>query len=323
LRIVTILAMVLMFATEAMSSSAQTPHHTADSLWEEGKFRAIVNLMQPQLEQEKEGPRANYWMCRAYLALADYDSASYYGEWATKLAPDSSDYHLWYGRALGMKLSGGGGLGAIFKVKKVKGAFQRAVELDSTNLEAKFDLMQYDLQAPGIVGGNKEEAFRLAEDLTKAEPALGHFAKAICYQTREEYDRADWEFRAATAYDTSNTDYAFRYFYFLLDREDYDRAEAILKEIEKIDPDDPNLLYQRGKLRLLSGKELEQGLSCFKEYLARERASGNPSYAAAHWRMGMTYEKMGRPDSARAEYRRSLDLDPDFKEAKESLKKLN
>lgn len=317
-----LIAVLFMFPVEAVASSPQKLCLAADSLWNEGEFRAIVKLVNEESQEEERSPGATYWMCRAYIGLSDYDSSVFYGERAVKLAPDSSYYHLWYGRALGMKLSQGGGLSGLFKAKKIKGEFQKAVELDPTNYEAKVNLMQYYLQAPGIVGGNKDEALRLAEAIKEIKPALGHFAKALCYQVREEYDRADWEFRAATAYDSTNTDFAFAYFYFLLDREDFPRAEAILEEIEQTDPDDPNILYQRGKLCLFSGKELERGQDCFRRYLEREPVPNSPSEAAAHWRMGMIYEKMGKPDSARVEYRRCLQLEPDYKEAKKALKKL-
>lgn len=317
-----LVALLIMHPVEAISFSPEKLYLVADSLWNEGEFRAIVRIANEGLREEETSLAATYWMCRAYIGLSDYDSSVFYGERAVKLAPDSSYYHLWYGRALGMKLSQESGLSGLFKAKKVKGEFQRAVELDPTNYEAKFNLMQYLLQAPGIVGGNKEEAFRLAEAIQQNKPALGHLAKALCHQVREEYAEADWEFRAATAYDSTNTEFAFSYFYFLLDRQDFPRAEAILQKIEESTPDDPNILYQRGKLCLFSGKDLKKGRDCFKKYLEQKPLPNNPSEAAAHWRMGMIYEKMGKPDSARAEYTRCLELDSDHKEAKEALKKL-
>ena len=70
------------------------------------------------------------------------------------------------------------------------------------------------------------------------------------------------------------------------------------------------------------GKDLEKGRDCFREYLEREHVPNSPSWAAAHWRMGMIYEKMGKPDSARVEYQRCLELEPDYKEAEKALKKL-
>jgi len=322
LRTLLLTAVLFIFPVGAISSSPEALYLVADSLWNEGEFRAIVKLVNEESQEEERSPAATYWMCRAYFGLSDYDSSVFYGERAVKLAPDSSYYHLWYGQALGKKLSQGSGLGGLFKAKKVKGEFQRAVELDPTNYEAKFSLMQYLLQAPGIVGGNKDEAFRMAESIKEIKPALGHFAKALCHQVREEYAKADWEFRAATAYDSANTEFAFNYFYFLLDREDFSRAEEVIEEIEQTNSDDPNILYQRGKLHLFSGKDLEKGRDCFKKYLEREPLPNSPSQAAAHWRMGMIYEKMGKPDSARVEYRRCLQLEPDYKEAKKALKKL-
>ena len=51
-------------------------------------------------------------------------------------------------------------------------------------------------------------------------------------------------------------------------------------------------------------------------------ARNSPSYAAAHWRMGMVYEKLGNKDSAKIQYNKALQLDPGMEEAKKSLANL-
>jgi Flp pilus assembly protein TadD len=38
--------------------------------------------------------------------------------------------------------------------------------------------------------------------------------------------------------------------------------------------------------------------------------------------MGMIYEKLGKADSARIAYKKSLELSPDFEDAKKALEKL-
>ena len=42
-----------------------------------------------------------------------------------------------------------------------------------------------------------------------------------------------------------------------------------------------------------------------------------------HWRLGMAYEKDGKKDLAREEYRKALAIDPGMTEAKKALAKLN
>jgi len=62
--------------------------------------------------------------------------------------------------------------------------------------------------------------------------------------------------------------------------------------------------------------------SWYKKYLEHKPKPNNPTWAYAHWRLGMVYEKLGNKEQAISEYEKAIELDPDNKEAKESLKKV-
>lgn len=81
-------------------------------------------------------------------------------------------------------------------------------------------------------------------------------------------------------------------------------------------------IYQVGRTAALSGQNLERAEQCFKLYLQSDRGRNNPSLAAAHWRLGMVYERDGQKDLARQHYETALQLDPKLEQAKKALKKL-
>ena len=55
--------------------------------------------------------------------------------------------------------------------KKVRTEFERAVELDPKNSEARADLAEFYIEAPSIVGGGKDKARAQAEALAGFDPA--------------------------------------------------------------------------------------------------------------------------------------------------------
>src|SRR6202007_1370841 len=97
-------------------------------------------------------------LCRAYFSLEEWDRGIAACESAVKLDPQNSLDHLWMGRIYGEKADRAGFLKAAGLAKKVRSSFERAVELSPNSWEARTDLAEFYLEAPGIVGGGKDKA---------------------------------------------------------------------------------------------------------------------------------------------------------------------
>ena len=110
---------------------------------------------------------------------------------------------------------------------------------------------------------------------------------------------------------------------FFQDLKKFKEADETFLKVLKIWPDYTGAIYQLGRTAVFSGKNLEKGLSYFKEYLKHKPKAGDPEWADAHWRMGMIYEKLGDKKKASAQYKEALKLNPDHQESKDSLKKLD
>ncbi len=61
---------------------------------------------------------------------------------------------------------------------KLRDAFEKTVQLDPNNLDARESLLQFYLQAPSVVGGGKDKAQAQAREIAKRDPARGHLAQA-------------------------------------------------------------------------------------------------------------------------------------------------
>ena len=98
---------------------------------------------------------------------------------AVAAQPDSSNAHLWLGRALGRKIEKAGPLKAMRMVGDVRREFEQAVALDPNNVEARSDLLEFYLGAPRAFGGGIDKAQAQADAIATLDPAMGQRARAL------------------------------------------------------------------------------------------------------------------------------------------------
>jgi tetratricopeptide (TPR) repeat protein len=317
-----LLIMIFLSLHSAMSAQDYT-FEDGKKLFEEGKYEEAKEVLLKVVEQEPENPEVNFFLCKVYLILDDHDNSIEYGEKAVKLNDSQSEYHLWLGRAYGMQVQKGNKLKALFRMKKVRNEFEKAVELDSTNLEARVGLVQYYLMAPGIAGGDKNKAKKEMEIIEKMDACYGVYLWGAFWQQEKDFDKAETFFRKAAELDTSS-DHRATYWlgFFLHDQKKYHQAAEVFEKLYNEHLDQTGALYQIGRSYVLAEDSLNKAERCFKEYLQIEPKKDTPDWAAAHWRLGMVYDLQGKTDLAIAETEKALELDPENKDYKKTLKEL-
>ncbi len=106
---------------------------------------------------------------------------------------------MWLARALGRKTEKANPLRQAFMVGDVRAEFEKAVQLDPANVDARSDLMEFYMEAPGVFGGGMDKARQQAEAIARLDPAEGHSAWARIAEKEKRYDVAEREYRAALA----------------------------------------------------------------------------------------------------------------------------
>jgi tetratricopeptide (TPR) repeat protein len=129
----------------------------------------------------------------------NYEAAIDFLEKAVQAAPGVSRYHDWLGKAYGRRAERVIFIRAIVLARKARNEFARAAELDPTNIEAWSDLLDYDLQAPGFLGGGLDRAKAVAAKLATLNAAEGHRAQALIRAAEKDHAGAEREYRAALA----------------------------------------------------------------------------------------------------------------------------
>ncbi|MEO8431719.1 MAG: tetratricopeptide repeat protein [Acidobacteriota bacterium] len=263
--------------------------------------------------------RAALYSGRAFLAEGDLDRAVSALEKAAALDPRSAQAQVWLGRAWGQKAMRANVFSQASMAGKVRRAFERAVELDSDNLDARIALVEYYSRAPGIMGGSTAKARAQAADIRRRDPLRGHQAWGRIAELEKRWDDAAAEYQqAATEFPSRREPFVWRA-NLAAHRKDYARAFEVLESRLRAQPDDATIEFSIGRLGAQSGERLGRAEECLKRYLQHTPAGDEPSLAAAHFQLGAIYDRRDDRDLARAEYRQALALEPSMPAAKEAL----
>lgn len=290
-------------------------------LVEEQEFEQARDILLKVIEKEPENAEANFLLCKAFVNLNDHDNALKHGKKAVELADSVSEYHLWLGQAHGMQAQNGSKFKAIFRANRARKEFEKAVSLDSFNIDARLRLAQYLLEAPGVAGGSKSKAKKQAEIIEQIDSLFGAIAWSFYWQNRKDTVKAESYLREAVRLDTTSAHLAtYMYGQFLHGRERYHRAVEVYEKSFREYPGDLGLLYQVGRNYVFAEDSLDKAERCFKQYLQTEPKRNTPSWAAAHWRLGMVYDLKGETDLAIVEMEEAVRLDPENKDFEKWLK---
>jgi putative CocE/NonD family hydrolase len=263
---------------------------------------------------------------RRELDEGEHDQAIATLERSVELSPDQSEMHHQLGRAYLDKLQNSSIFKKLGLSKKVRKSYRRAIELDPDNLEARESLAQFYFNAPGVAGGSFDKGLEQVGEIESRDAHAAHRLMAGVYRDRDEPEKAKERYRAAIALDPNDADAHYGLGVVHQGEKEWGEAVEALEASLRAATEERALyraLYQLGRTGALSGESLPRAKEAMEKYIAAEPdIEGLPSAAAAHWRLGMIYEHMQRPDLARREYETALELQPGMEQAREALESL-
>ncbi len=271
-----------------------------------------------------EPKNAEAWilLTRARLQASQAEAAIASAEKAIKLAPNNSQGYFFLGSAYGSRIGQVGMFSQMSMAPKIRDAFEKTVELDPNNLDAREGLLQFYLQAPSMVGGGKDKANVQASEIAKRDIARGHLARAQVFMSEKNTAAALKSYEAAYAAKPGdkNIRLAVGIGYQMAERwnEAFKHFRAWTVQDEKAGP----AWYQIGRTSVLSGLQLDEGIVALQKYLGMAHAANEPQNKNAYHRLGQLYAKLGKNAEAKAALQAALKLDPKFADAKTELGKL-
>jgi tetratricopeptide (TPR) repeat protein len=302
--------------------AAQNGDSSGARLFEAGKYKEAKTLFEPAYKANTRDAAAAFYLGRIAMEERKNDRAADYFEAATKLDPKNTTYFLWLGRAYGREAQQANVLRQPGLAKRTRSAWERAIELDPDNLDARSDLIQYYVQAPGFMGGSTTKALEQAEEIRKRNALRGYLELGALYERDKKLADAEKSYVAAAKEKSDRHVGEYRLGLFYQSTGAFEKAFELFESMVTANPSEAGALFQIGKTGAMSGQRLARSAEALEAYLQTTPGRNDPSLAAAHWRLGMVHEKRQDRQRAKAEYETAVRLDPTFKQATESLKKL-
>jgi len=286
-----------------------------------------------------------YFMATLKQMWHDLDAAEKYAERAVAANPKDARCHYRLSDISGERAQDANPFRQMSLGRKFKKETDAALALDPNHVEALFNLMQYYLHAPGVIGGDKTKAAGVADRIMKLDPRKGYQAKLEIARTEKQdkvvqelnqqvlefqpesfeghltlanylagpqqkkYAEAEQHARAAIAIHPDRAAGYTTLAVLLVRQDKLQELDPALAQAEKAVPD--NLTpYFRAANNLLDRKvELARAERYFRKYLTQEPEPIAPTHSQTHWRLGLVLEQEGRKPDAIAELQAAVKLD--------------
>jgi len=164
--------------------------NSAISIFDERNYSEAKEAFEKIIKENPNSHLSYYYLGRTERKLGNWERAVELLKKATELAPDKTQYF----RYLALSYFSGARDAGLFRkpslAKKGKEAMIKAVELDPNNFDARFVLIAFYIEAPGLFGGDDDRALEQAKEVRKRDEVQGYKAFSIYYSLQEEWEKA-------------------------------------------------------------------------------------------------------------------------------------
>ncbi len=211
-----------------------------------------------------------------YFMLGDYKRATDFFEKAVALAPSSSEYELWLGRAWGRRAETSGWLMAGVHASRARQCFEKAVALDPHYNEAKNDLFSFYLAAPGFLGGGIEKAEAIAKSIANERPPESNFEEAQIAEHRKDYVAAEAHLRRAVELAPTEAGRIVDLARFVARRGRLAESDALFEQARKLAPSLPRVAFAQARVDIENHRNLERARELLQQYLHANLTPDDP-----------------------------------------------
>lgn len=325
-------------------------------LFESGETEKAKAFFQNHLKTNKKDPVANFYMGRIYFDADEYGKAVNWFEKAADYDKDNSTYYMWLGHSFGRRAQNAPKIKQPFLARNSRKNYEKAVELDPDNIEARESAMEFYLQAPGFMGGGRDNAEREARAIMERDSVAGHTAWGRVYSHYEETEKAKENYKEAIRNHPTDMTAYYRLFALYYNQEHFSDALEVANQQHvqndttaaiyinkahaqlKLDNFDTALnsylialekdstvytvWYHIGRLAAISGSHLEKGSFYIQQFIKKQDMYNDNTLAWAHFRYGKILEHQGNKDEAVENYKIALKKNKDLEEVKKALAEL-
>src|SRR5258706_1007192 len=253
----------------------------------------------------------------AAMRAGDTDKAVDLLKEAVAKSPKNADVHYHLGEAYGQAAQKASIFSQMSLAGKCRDEFLAAVALDPKHIDARFGVMEWYLQVPGIAGGSEEKALEQAVEIRKLDPLRGHLAYASIYRKQAKPDLVRAEYVAIPKEQPTSAKAHYFFGSYLITEKNYAGATAEFESALKLDANYMPAIFQIGHVAAVSGNDMARGEEYLKRYLGYKPASDEPGLHRAHYWLGGTSREQGNKAEAKGAYTTSLKIKAKQKDVQE------
>ncbi|SNY46486.1 hypothetical protein SAMN06297280_1111 [Arsukibacterium tuosuense] len=268
---ITIAALLLSLGLSAEPVELQ---HEVAALWQQDDFAAAKVLLVDKVNRQTKDAWLLAALGRSELELGQASEAEELLARAIKIEADNARYQFWFGRASCDSAQQASMFSALGYAKRCRKAFEQAVSLAPAETGYLKALGKYYAQAPGIAGGDKEQALAIAARLEQQDPLQGQLLQLEVLFSAEDTAAAEQLINNSELLQSRPEPYFMRGIQLAQSR-DYPAAMAeFSKASQQAVADDDGkrnrllALYQLGRASVMAKAEYQQGIDALTEFLA-------------------------------------------------------
>jgi Flp pilus assembly protein TadD len=257
---------------------AQSPLDQARALYQKTDYAGALAA----LRQAPPDAAALQLKGQALFHSGQFSEAVKAFEQRTIQSPRDSPAWHWLGRALGRQAESGNPLRAPFLAGKARAAFEKAVELDASNMPAVTDLFTYYVEAPAFLGGGHDKAERLAREMIQPrDEAEFQSALAQLAIAAKRFDQAEAALRKAAEAAPRNPAKLEELAVFLSRRGKHAESDQVFRRARELQPGRPAWLFARAQALTETRRLPGEARTLLEAYLAAPRTPDDPSAGEA------------------------------------------
>lgn len=325
--------------------------------FENGNLEEAKSTFDALKNSDKDNPEIYYYLGRIEFDKDEYKRATNQFKKAADLDSGNSHYRMWLGHSYGRQAQNASVLKQAGLARNSRRNYERSIELDPRNIEARESAMEYYLQAPKFVGGGRGKAENQANEIEKLDLEAGIIAWGRVYTYYDEVEFAENHYKMAIDNHPELMVSYYQLYNFYFNRQDYSSAADIaIQQLQindttaaiynnlgnaqqrdglfdqamenyyktlELNEEFYNSWYQIGRLAAVSGEYLEEGKDHIERFIALDSEVGNGWLTWGYLRLGEIHEHMNEIEEAKSAYSAALDIDKDFDQAKEALADLD
>lgn len=330
-----------------------------EALREAGQWKQLRSRVEGWYRAKPQDPYAMLWMSKVKMAFNDLQGGLELARQAAAMRPTDPQFQAQLGMAAGQTAgSTEGMMKQMSLAREMKKALEASLAAQFDNEECIPYLIQFYLQAPGLVGGGVGKAKDLAAKVEAIKPVRGLLLRADiafhdkdlegakgCIQAALAKEPGSYEaqlylaqyhlsqkpqaldaaascYRAAIARKPKAVSPYAQLAAILAEQGKWADLEAVLAQARQAVPNNLLPYYSAGRNLIVENRSLDHAEGLLKTYLSQEPEGASPDHAAATWRLGQLYDKLGRKADAQKAFQEALRLRPEFPQAKKDLERL-